>query len=71
VLCLINHRSFDGVVAIYDSNWYIKRLNIIKIDKKMRYFVPLSHKVRLGTLPPLIRGPQSAVPCPASPVLNP
>ena len=31
-LCLINDRNFDSVVAIYDSNWYIKRLNNIKID---------------------------------------
>jgi hypothetical protein len=33
------------VVAIYDSDWYIKRLNDIEIDKKknMLYFGPLSH----------------------------
>jgi hypothetical protein len=29
VLCLISQRSFDGVAAIDDSNWYIKRLNYI------------------------------------------
>ena len=27
-------RSFDGVVANYDSNWYIKRLNNIEIYTK-------------------------------------
>jgi hypothetical protein len=26
------HRSFDDVVAIYDSNWYIKRLDYIEIQ---------------------------------------
>ena len=26
------HRSFGGVIAIYDSNWYVKRLNNIEID---------------------------------------
>ena len=31
------------VVAIYDSDWFIKRLNQIEIDKKMHYFGPLSH----------------------------
>ena len=36
VLCLIYHRNFDSVVAIYDSNWYIKRLNNIEIDKKKK-----------------------------------
>jgi hypothetical protein len=47
ILCLIYHRSFGGVVDIYDSNWYIKRLNNIEIDKnKMRYFGPLSHNFR-------------------------
>ena len=28
------HRSFDGMVAINDSNWYIKPLNYIEIDKQ-------------------------------------
>ena len=36
VLCLIYHRSFDGVAAIDDSNWYIKRLNNIEIEKKRK-----------------------------------
>jgi hypothetical protein len=35
VLGLICDRNFDGVVAIYDSNWYIKRLNNIEIDKQL------------------------------------
>jgi hypothetical protein len=53
VLCLICHRSFDGVAAIDDSNQYIKRLNNIEIDKKkMRYFGPLSHNF---PLPPLFQ----------------
>jgi hypothetical protein len=26
--------NFDGVVLIYDSNWYIKRFNNIEIDKQ-------------------------------------
>ena len=34
MLYLIYHRSFDGVAAIDDINWYIKRLNNIEIDKK-------------------------------------
>jgi len=38
------------VIAIYDSNWYIRRLNNIEIDKKklkkMRYFGPLNHNRR-------------------------
>ena len=47
--------SFDGVVLIYDSNWYIKCPNNIEIDKqkqinKMRYFGPLSHYFRQGEL---------------------
>jgi hypothetical protein len=47
--------SFDGVVLIYDSNWYIKCPNNIEIDKqkqinKMRYFGPLSHYCRQGEL---------------------
>jgi len=32
-ITLIYHRSVDGVVAIYYSNLYIKRLNNIEIDK--------------------------------------
>ena len=36
--CLIYHRSFDGAIAIYDSKWYIKRLNNIEIDKKKGLF---------------------------------
>ena len=75
ILCLIYHRSFGDVVAIYDSNWYIKRLSNIEIDKnKMRYFGPLSHNFRpreRGCLarmdPPYIGGPHDT----ASPVLNP
>ena len=27
-------QMFDGMVAIDDSNWYIKRLNNMEIDKK-------------------------------------
>jgi hypothetical protein len=80
ILCLTYHRSFRGVVAIYDSNWYIKRLNNIETDKtKMRYFGPLSHNFRsrgrgcfARTDPPpyigaSIGGPHTTV----SPVLNP
>jgi hypothetical protein len=33
ISCVIYHLSFDGVAAFDDSNWYIKRLNYIEIDK--------------------------------------
>ena len=53
MLYLIYHRSFDGVAAIDDSNWYIKRLNNTEIDKKkMRYFGLLSHNF---PLPPMFQ----------------
>ena len=31
-------QMFDGMVAIDDSNWYIKRLNNMEIDKKNPLF---------------------------------
>ena len=41
--------------AFDDSNWYIKRLNYIEIDKKKYiYFGPLSHNF---PLPPLSQTP--------------
>jgi len=53
VLFLIYHRSFDGLVGIYDSNWYIKRLITIETDyNRDRYFRPLSHNFRPGDLDP-------------------
>jgi hypothetical protein len=38
VLCLIYSRSFDVVVAMYDSDWYIKRLNSIENSYSMFCF---------------------------------
>ena len=38
VLCLICHRSFDCVIGIYGSNWYIKCLNNKEIDLKNALF---------------------------------
>jgi hypothetical protein len=38
MLCLIYHRNFDGVIALYDSNRYIKRLNNIKIEKNALFW---------------------------------
>ena len=47
MLCLIYLRSFGGVFDIYGSNWYIKHLNNIEIDKnEMCYFGTLSHNFR-------------------------
>jgi hypothetical protein len=40
------------MVVINDSNWYIKRLNNIEIDIKMRYSGPLSHHFRMGGFAP-------------------
>ena len=79
ILCLIYHRSFGGVFAIYDSNWYIKRLNNIEIDKnKMHYFGALSHNFRprwrgcfTRTDPPYIGASISSPHTTACPVLNP
>jgi len=76
VLCLVYDRSFDGVVAIYDSNWYIflyiKRLNNIEIDKKkMRYFGASSHNFRAGLSPALQGVSISGLHTAASPVLSP
>jgi hypothetical protein len=51
VLCLIYNRSFDGLVGIYDCNWYIKRLDNIETDYNWdRYFRPLGHNFRPGDL---------------------
>ena len=79
ILCLIYHRSFGGVVAIYNSNWYIKRPNNIEIDKnKMLYFGPLSPNFRskgrgcfARTDPPYIGASIGDPHTTASPVLNP
>jgi hypothetical protein len=50
-ITLIYHISFDGVVAIYYSNLYIKRLNNIEIDKKKPpNFGPLGQNFRAGRL---------------------
>jgi hypothetical protein len=43
------HRSFDGMVAINDSNWYIKRLKSIK---NICYSGPLSHYFLMGGFAP-------------------
>jgi len=64
VLCLIYHRNFDSVVAIYDSNWYIKRLNNIEIDLKKSYFWVLKLQFAVGGVNPPNTGPQSATPYP-------
>ena len=46
MLSFIYHTSFDDIVLIYDSNWYIKCINNIEIDKKkMGYFGPLSQYI--------------------------
>jgi len=63
--------SWQSVVAIYDSNWYIKCLNNIIIDKKkMHYFWALSHNFRMGLSPPLQGVSISGLHTAASPVLS-
>ena len=65
-------QKFDGVVAIYDCYWYIKRSNNIEINKKIDYFGPLSHNFRLGGLcSPLHGASNGQRHTPASPVFNP
>ena len=63
VMLNLPQKLLGSLVAIVDSNWYIKRLNRMEIDfKKMRYFGPLSH---IFPLPPLFQtlssGPDKAV----------
>ena len=38
MLYLIYHRNLGGVIAIDDSNRYIKRLNNIEIEKKRLFW---------------------------------
>ena len=63
MLCLIYHRSFDSVVAIYYSKWFIKRLNNIESDKKKqqpknRYFRVFKSQFSDGDLTIPNTGPQ-------------
>ena len=64
-------QMFDGMVAIDDSNWYIKRLNNMEIDKKKSVILGCYIKIigweDFDPPPPILPfhiGPQSAVPIP-------
>jgi len=62
MLCLIYHRNFDGMLALYDSNRYIMRLNNIEIEKNA-LFGAVKSQFSDGGLSlriPLTSGPQSA-----------
>jgi len=68
VLCLPYDRSFDDVVAIYDNNWYIKRLNNIEIDKNKCAILGRQVTIFGRGLVPLYKGSQSAVSIPLPPL---
>jgi hypothetical protein len=70
MLCLIYHRNFDGVIALYDSNRYIKRLNNIKIEKNALFWAVKSQFSDGGLSPriPLTSGSQSATIIPLPPL---
>ena len=50
MLCLIYHRNFDGMLALYDSNRYIKRLNNIEIEKNALFWAVKSQFSERGGL---------------------
>ena len=73
MLCLIYHRNFDGVIALYDSNRYIKRLNNIKIEKNALFWAVKSQFSDGGAQPtdtPYIGVSIGDNHTPATPVLN-
>ena len=46
MLCLACHRGFVCAVGIYDSNWYIKRLNNKEIEVKNALFSAVKSQVQ-------------------------
>jgi hypothetical protein len=69
VLCLIYPRSFDVVVAMYDSDWYIKRLNSIEIDTNALFWAVKS-QFWDGADPAYMGASIGGPHIPAAPVLN-
>jgi hypothetical protein len=55
VLCLIYPRSFDVVVAMYDSDWYIKRLFQYEVMSFAMKYVSVTSRRMIKTV--------TSVPC--------
>ena len=70
MLCLIYPRSFDVVVAMYDSDWYIKRLINIEIDKNALFWA-VKPQFWDGTNPSYMGASISGSSTPAAPAFNP